>query len=402
MRAIYVDKDIPRVLLSKVISPHWPGFVWTPLSPARAEELPDPPLPGPRWLRMRNQACGICASDMSLLFVRADPSVMPAALPGLYRFWLGHETVSVVEDAGAAATRVRPGDRVVMDTHFSGANCETLGIEPKCRYCQEGAFQFCLNKSAPGPRGAGGGFGDSYVAHEQAIYPVPASLTEDQAAMVEPLSVSVHGVLRFPARPGDKVLIIGAGFIGLATLMAVRALFPEAEVSVLARHPHQQQMAERLGAHHILKSNSYAEVARLTGGTFFSAPLNRGVVTGGFDIIYDCVADEHTTNDAMRWTRAGGTVVMIGSHMSPMPKLDLTAIWYHQVSLIGTYSHGMEDWEGVRKHTYALVIDQLQKGNFPVGQLITHRFPFRDYKEAIRVATAKGKEKAIKVLFQKE
>ncbi|MEJ5225938.1 MAG: hypothetical protein WHV44_15875, partial [Anaerolineales bacterium] len=83
MHAIYVDKNIPRVLLTKAITPAWPDFVWTPLSAARAGRLPDPPLPGPRWLRVRNERCGICASDLSLLFVHADPAVAPAALPGL-------------------------------------------------------------------------------------------------------------------------------------------------------------------------------------------------------------------------------------------------------------------------------------------------------------------------------
>lgn len=400
MRAIYVDKDIPRVLLAKAVCPHWPEFVWTPLSPARAAELPDPPLPGRRWLRMQNQACGICASDMSLLFVRADPSVMPAALPGLYRFWLGHETVSIVQETGPEATDIRPGDRVVMDTYFSGANCDSLEIEPKCRYCREGQPQFCLNKSTPGPRGGGGGFGDSYVAHESSIYRVPESLTRDQAALVEPISIGVHGILRCPPKAGDKVLVIGAGFIGLASLMAVCALFPEVEVTSLARYPHQQSLAERLGAQHILKAASYAEVARLTGGAFFSAPINKGVVTGGFDIIYDCVADEHTTNDALRWTRAGGTVVMVGSHMMPMPRVDLTPVWYHQVNLIGSYGHGLEEWQGGHRHTYDLVVEQYQKGKFPVEELITHRFPFQDYKEAIRVATAKGKQRAVKVMFQ--
>ena len=402
MRAIYTDKNTPRVLLTKALAPLWPDFVWTPLSAARAAELPDPPLPGPRWLRLRNQACGICATDLSLLFVKADPSVAPAALPGLSRFWLGHEAVSVVSEVGPGVTRFRVGDRVVMDTHFAGANCQTLEIEPKCRYCAQGQSHFCLNKSEPGPRGGGGGFGDSYVAHETAVYPVPAGLSRDRSALVEPTSVAMHAVMRHPPAAGDKVLVIGAGAIGLLTVMALRALAPEAEVSVLARHPHQQQMAEKLGVRHILASASYAGVARLTGGKYFSAPLNKGVVIGGFDLIYDCVADARTTNDALRWVRAGGTVVMVGSHMAPMPKVDLTPVWYHQVQLTGTYGHGMDEWGGVRKHTYEHVLDGYRDGRLAPEGLITHRFPFRDFKEAIRVASSKGREKAIKVMFEEE
>src|SRR5574341_1604130 len=188
MRTIYVDKNIPRVLLTKAISPLWLDFVWTPLSSARAARLADPPLPGPRWLRLRNERCGICASDLSLLFVHADPSAAPAALPGLSRFWLGHETASVVTEVGPGVRRFRVGDRVIMDTHFSfSANCATMEIEPKCRYCAEGDYQFCINKSEPGARGIGGGFGDGCVTHEMAVYPAAPVLNAEQAAMTEPL-----------------------------------------------------------------------------------------------------------------------------------------------------------------------------------------------------------------------
>ena len=403
MRAIYADKQISRILLTKAIVPLWPDFVWTPLSSARAGQLPDPPLPGPRWVRVKNEGCGICASDLSLLFVKADPSIAPAALPGLSRFWLGHETVSVVTEVGPAVTRFRVGDRVLMDTHFAGANCETLEIEPKCRYCAEGDYHFCVNKSEAGPRGIGGGFGDSFVTHETAVYPMPEALTRDVGLLVEPTSIGVHGVMRFPPKPGDKVLVIGAGIIGLLTTMTVKALVPEAEITVLARYPHQQALAEKLGASHILNGrDGYPAIAKLTGGKYFSAPLNTGVVVGGFDVIYDCVADPHTTHDALRWVRAGGTVVMVGAHMAPMPKVDLTPIWYHHVQLVGTYGHGMNTWDGVRKHTYEFVFDQFRAGRFDVDGLITHRFPLADYKEAIRVATAKGKEKAVKVVFEQE
>ncbi len=401
MRAIYVDKHIPRVLLTKAITPLWKDFIWTPLSAARVGRLDDVPLPGPRWIRVQNQACGVCASDISLLFVKADPSIAPAALPGLSRFYLGHETVSVVTEVGDGVTRFRPGDRVIMDTHFAGANCETLEISPKCRYCAEGDYHFCTNKSEAGIRGIGGGFGDSIITHETAMYPAPVHLTQDQAALAEPTSIAVHAVLQHPPQPGEKALVIGAGIIGLLTTMALKAFFPHTQVTTLARYPHQQQMAERLGADHILKNADYPAIAKLSGGKFFSAPLNRGVVIGGFDRIYDCVANAATTNNALRWVRAGGKVVMVGSHMAPMPKLDLTPIWYHKVTLTGTYGHGMDERNGIRQHTYEWVFDGFREGKFNIEGLITHRFPFEEYKHALRLAANhKGRSNAIKVMMQ--
>jgi threonine dehydrogenase-like Zn-dependent dehydrogenase len=402
MKAIYVDKRIPNVLMTKFIAPLWPGFVWTPLSASRVDEFPAPPLPGPRWLRLENEQCGICSSDLSLLFVQADPALAPAALPGVSRFWLGHEALSVVTEVGPGVTRFNVGDRVIMDTHFYGANCLILEINPPCRYCADGQPIFCLNKSEPGPRGIGGGFGDGYVAHEAAVYPVPDWLSADQAMMAEPAAIAVHGFLRCPPKPGDKVLVLGAGVIALLYVSVIRALCPEAEITVLARYPHQQEMAENLGAKHVLSEKaSYQDIAGITGGQFFSAPLNKGIVTGGFDIIYDCVGTPRTTTDALRWTRANGTVVMVGLHMKPMKKVDLSLVWYHQVDLIGAYAHGMDTWNGQRKHTYEWVVDLFRKDKLPVERLVTHRFPFRDYKEAIRVATSKGDEKAIKVIFER-
>ncbi|HEX5840525.1 MAG TPA: alcohol dehydrogenase catalytic domain-containing protein, partial [Anaerolineales bacterium] len=258
MRAIYVDKHIPRALLTKAISPLWNGFIWTPFSAARAGSLDDLPLPGPRWIRVKNLACGICATDLSLLFVKADPSVAPAALPGLQRFYLGHEAVSVVTEVGPGVTAFHVGDRVIMDKHFYGANCLNLELEQPCEMCLQGETNFCFHKSDYPYFGVGGGFGDGYVTHETGVQLCPLELTLDQAVLVEPLGIGTHTVLRHPPKPGAKVLIIGAGMIGLSVLMAVRAAQPACEVTVLARYDFEAQMAERLGARNILyQSDGY-------------------------------------------------------------------------------------------------------------------------------------------------
>jgi len=125
MRAIYVDKIIPRMLAVKVLRPLWPGVVWSAISPARVADLAEPPLPGPKWLRVRNRQCGICASDLSLLNVEVAPSVAPAALPGNTRFFLGHEVVGEVIEIGPAVDRFSIGQSVIMETRFLGPNCHT-------------------------------------------------------------------------------------------------------------------------------------------------------------------------------------------------------------------------------------------------------------------------------------
>lgn len=401
MRSIYVDKNIPRVLLTKAITPLWKDFVWTPLSSAKAGPLPDQPLPNPNWMRIKNLACGICATDLSLLFMSANPSVAPAALPGVQRFHLGHEAVGEVTEIGSGVKRFKVGDRVIMDKHFYGANCLNLELENLCEMCAHDETNFCLNKSDYPFLGVGGGFGDEYVTHETGVYLCPPELTLDQAVLVEPLGIGTHAVLRHPPKPGAKVLVIGTGMIGLAVLMAAKTAQPHCEATVISRYDFQSQMAERLGAKHVLQNSEYQAIAKASGGKFFSAPMNKGIVVVGFDIIYDCVGNSNTLNDCMRWVKANGKVVMVGAHMQPMTKVDLVNIWYHQIELVGVVAHGHEQHQGEHKHTYAWVMEFMKQGLYKTDGFITHRFAHEDYKQAIALTTQhKGKSGAIKVIMQ--
>ncbi len=106
MRAIYFEKRIPKILLTKALQPVWPTVVFSRLSPTRLADLPEKPLPGRRWVRMRNRLCGICGSDLHLLYVDADPRISPAALPGTERIYLGHEVLSQVIEV---AENSKPG-----------------------------------------------------------------------------------------------------------------------------------------------------------------------------------------------------------------------------------------------------------------------------------------------------
>ena len=401
MRAIYFDKHIPRALLTKAIAPIWKDFVWTPLSSARAGFIDDMPLPGPRWVRIKNEACGICATDLSLLFVKTDPSVAPAALPGVQRFYLGHETVGVVTEIGAGVTRFKIGDRVIMDKHFYGTNCLNLELENPCEMCAQDETNFCLNKSDYPFQGVGGGFGDNYVTHETGVYLCPSELTLDQAVLVEPLGIGAHAVLRHPPKQGAKVLVIGSGMIGLSVLMAAKTTQPDCEATVISRYEFQSQLAESLGAKNILRNSEYQNIAKVAGGKFFSAPMNKGTVVGGFDMIYDCVGHSATLNDCLRWVKAKGKIVLVGTHIQPMAKVDMTPLWYHQVELVGVVAHGHEHHRGEHKHTYDWVIDFMKQGLYKTDGFITHRFPYEDYKPAISLAhNSKGKSKAIKVILQ--
>ncbi len=399
MRAIYIDKNIPKGLLVKVLKPIWPGVVFSPLSISRYEDLPEPDLPGPRWVRVENKQCGICASDLSLLFVDAEPSVAPIALPGYQRLYLGHEVLGVVKEVGPEVMRVKVGDRVIMDTRFQGATCLSQEIDPPCPHCAEGNYVRCENASAGiGPRGIGGGWGDGFTAHETEIYPIPDDLTDDQSMMIEPISTGLRAVLRRTPGPGQRALILGSGIVGLNTLQCLRAVSSDCHITVVARHRHQSEMARRMGADEVVTDeDGYQATARITGAKLYEGMFGNRMLLGGFDVVYDCVGSAKTLEDSLRWARAGGAVILVGVKLAPL-KLDLNPIWHQEVDLMGIYAHGADLWEGELQPTYDLVIELMRQGKLTADGLITHRFPISQWRQAVNAALDK-RNGTIKVVF---
>jgi threonine dehydrogenase-like Zn-dependent dehydrogenase len=400
MRSIYVDKIMPKMLAVKALGGVWPGVVWSLLSPVTVADLPEPKLPGPRWIKVRNLQCGICASDLSFLFVHVDPAVGPAALPGNQRIYLGHEALGRVVEVGPGVTRVKPGARVIMNTSSLPASCLGREIEPLCRFCAVGDLALCENQGAARSTvGVGGGWGDGFTAHETELHPVPDDLSDDMATLVEPAAVALHAVLRRRPVSGDKVLVVGAGIIGLLVVQAVRAVCPDCHISVMAKHPYQVEMARRMGADEFMdRSDRYRSAAKITGASHYTGMLNKGMLLGGFDVIYDCVGSSPTIEDSLRWARAGGAVVLVGIDLQRV-RADLSPIWYQQVDLIGTVAHGMDEWQGRRQRTFDWVIELMRAGKLGDDGLITHRFRFEEHRQAIAAATSKASSGAIKVVF---
>lgn len=397
MRTIYFEKNIPKILLTKALRPIWPAVIYSRISPTRFVDIPETPLPGPSWVRMRNRLCGICASDLHLLFVEADPRISPAALPGTERIYLGHEVLSEVTEVGAGVTSLKAGDRVILD--HPEASCLNQEFKPLCRHCREGNPTLCENSSLGlGPQGVGGGWGDGFTAHATMVYKVPDALDDEAALMIEPLSVGVRTALRCLPEPDQHVLVVGSGIIGLAVIQALQALSPDCFISAMARYPQQAKMAAKSGADEVIvQEDPYRASARITSGKLYTGKFKNRMILGGFDVVYDCVGSEKTLQDSLRWARAGGTVVLAGVCLKPM-HIDLTPIWYQQVDLIGLYTHGMEERNGAQQSTYDLTVDLLLKKKLFIDELITHRFPLEQWRTAVQTAKDKNSG-AIKVIL---
>jgi len=139
-------------------------------------------------------------------------------------------------------------------------------------------------------------------------------------------------------------------------------------------------------------------MARITGAQAYRAPFNRGMLLGGFDLVYDCVGSAETITDALRWTRARGAVVLVGIELSRL-RVDLNPIWHQEVDLLGSKTHASSEWQGRRQNDFQWVIDWVRSGKLRLDGLITHRFPLERYREAIGAATHKLQSRAIKVVF---
>jgi threonine dehydrogenase-like Zn-dependent dehydrogenase len=229
---------------------------------------------------------------------------------------------------------------------------------------------------------------------------VPGSLRDEQAIFTEPAAVALHAAWRRPARQGEHVLVLGCGTIGFLLIQVVQVLQPACEITAVAQFAWQADLARAYGADHVFLSSDdgFAEVARLTGARLYEGRRDNRMLLGGFDLVFDVVGTASTLNNALRWSRAGGAVVLVGVNLHRMP-LDVTPIWYQEVDLIGAVGHDVVTWHGETLSTFELAMRWMQSGELSCSGLLTHRFPLADYRQAFMTAMEKGEHRSIKVAF---
>jgi threonine dehydrogenase-like Zn-dependent dehydrogenase len=399
MKTIYFEVSIAKIFLTKLLAKPFPNVYYSSVSPMQYKEIPDRDLPGRNWVRVKNRQAGICGADMSLFFVKADPRITIAALPGVPRAFMGHELVGTVIETGAGVADLAVGDRVVLQRYLPC--CSIKEIDPPCAPCREGNYTLCENFSeGEMPENLGAGFGDHFVAHRSQLVKIPDSLSDDTAVMIEPTSVSLHAVMKRPPQKGEHLLVLGAGVIGLNVIRFARLLQPDCSIHVIEKVTFKQDLAKRMGADVILDGDPYESVAKLTGARLYRGPLGNSVLMGGFDLIYDCVGHSSTLHDSLRWLRSRGDYVMIGNQLAPV-RFDQTPIWNQEINVTGVNAHGCETYQGEKISSFDLTIRMITQGIVNLDGFITHRFPLKDYREAFR-RIHNGREKIIKAVLVSE
>jgi L-iditol 2-dehydrogenase len=318
------------------------------------------PKPGAGEVLVRVRACGICGSDLDWY---TGPFPAPGVCPG-------HEIAGEVVEVDREVREIGVGERVVV---------EPLVACGRCPACMAGDDQICREVEFLGVS-RDGGFAEYVAVPRERVYPLPAELDFAVGGLAEPAAVCVHGVRLGDVAAGDRVLVLGAGTIGLLSIMAARTA-GAAEVAITARHPHQAEMAGRIGATRVFPANP--EGARARAEFFRESPP---------DVVIETVGGAgETLNDSIQSVRPGGTVVLLGIFPS-QPPCDALPLVVKEVRLVGSLTYGRRDGQS----DFELALEMMASNAPVLRDLVTHRFELERIREAFETAADK-KRGAIKV-----
>jgi len=398
LRALVYRKSVPRYLLMRAGAKRIKNLDTSRFSPLQLEEVPEPDLPTPEWVRIRPRLSGVCGSDLSTLSAQSSPYFSPITSPP---FVMGHEVVGEVAEDGNG---FRTGERVVIEPALG---CAVRGIEPPCHQCATGRHALCVNVTkgdiSPGIQtgfchDTGGGWSEgTLVAHRSQLHRVPDDVSDEAAVAVEPLACAVHAALAARPGPDETTVVLGAGSVGLLVVGALRRLTDAGRIICAAKHERQRGEALRLGADGVVYPKEvYAALPAMLGADVRRPELGKPVVLGGADRVFECVGSPGTMEDAIRLSRPGGEVTLVGMP-GARSTLDLTPLWHGEISLSGAYAYGTEKYEGEKTTSFDLALRLANP--LKLDALVGPRFRLPQYGEAIAAARSTGRDGNVKVVF---
>lgn len=302
----------------------------------RLEDVEEP-TPGPGEVLVRVGYNGICGTDLHEYY--AGPLGVPTEphpLTGVKMpVTLGHEFGGWVAGVGEGVDDLEIGTLVAVDPIH---NCGT------CPPCQRGAKNLCMVAAFHGLMSHGGGLSERTVVDRSMVHPMPDGMNAKHAALVEPMAVALRGARRAEVSAGQRVLILGAGPIGLGSFFATRWLGATPIISEPS--PTRRAVLARLGATDVLNPDEddvVSAVLDLTGGA-------------GVDASIDAVAHTSTISAALAATARGGNVVLVGIPHAPLP-LDPIHLFRTEVTLRASNAYADD---------FAATIDAMAAGAYPI------------------------------------
>ncbi len=307
--------------------------------------------PGPDDVRIEVAYCGVCGTDLHIYLGHMDQRV---AMPHI----MGHEMSGVIREVGQNVIEWRAGDRVVVRP-----------IDPcgDCPACRAGHSHICHNLNFIGVD-TPGAFQGSWTVPAHTLHRLPAEIALDVAALIEPLSVACHDIRMGNVQPGEFVVVIGAGPIGMLTALVARE--HGATVVVSEVNPYRIGFARQLGIEAVdpTEVDLPAYVEEKTGGA-------------GADVVFEVSGSAAGAEMMTRLPRTRGRIVVVGIQ-SEVPAVDLFRFFWRELRLYGARVYEPEDFE--------TAIELAAGGRLPLDRLITHRYPLADLRKALEEMASGG------------
>jgi len=285
---------------------------------------------------------GVCGSDVSLFSGHR--------IPATYPLLLGHEVVGTVAAVGGNVKKIQVGQRVIVEPNFPCGECS---------YCRSGRGNICPNKKSPGVT-VSGYFAEQFVAPAEFVWPIPDSISDEDAVTIEPLTVSLHALWQSGAQIGDTVAVIGCGATGLLLIQA--AIAQGMHVIAHDVFASKQEMARQLGA----LVDQGQDVASLW--------KDRGVTT-----VFECAGASSSVDLALNVVPRGGQVILLGLSSSSASFTPLKFV-REEIRMSGSiiYDHPTD---------FARAIALVEKGILSPKSIVSHTLPFQEIDHALQLAS---------------
>ncbi|MFI6338925.1 zinc-binding dehydrogenase [Streptomyces sp. NPDC050535] len=342
---------------------------WHGARDLRLEEVPDPPEPGPCEAVVDVSWCGVCGTDLHEFLegphmIRTGAHPLTGAAPPLA---LGHELSGTVSALGAEVPGVAVGDRVTADPVWS------CGV---CFWCVRGEYHICPRSGSVG-LASPGAFADRVTVPLAGLTRLPDNVSDEMAAVAEPLAVGLHAITRGGVRPGDNVLVVGGGPIGFAVVLAAR-LAGAAGLYVSEPLKERRERLLELGVTEAFdprETDVRREVFVRTGRI-------------GPDVVVDATGVPALAAEAVATVRRGGRVVLAGVGHGKV-EFDMGQLVFYERTVLGTLGY---------HHDIPRVIDLMSTGRLDASPLITGRLPLSE-GAAVFADLATDRARHLKVLL---
>jgi len=302
------------------------------------------PIPQPDEVLIQVKRIGICGSDIHVYHGLHPYTSYPIVQ--------GHEVSGIVADVGKEVKGFSIGDEVVFMPQV------TCG---ECYPCRHGMYHICDSLKVMGFQ-TDGAAQEYFPVRAEMVLKLPKSITIDQAAMIEPVSVAVHALSRYGSMEGLNVLVLGAGTIGNLVAQVANASGAK-KVMITDLSEYKLQKAHQCGLDYAFNTQQ-EDILQAILTTFGPDKA---------DLIVECVGVQDTITQAVAHARKGTTIIVVGV-FGKKPIVDLGLVQDRELSLVGTLMYQKKDYERA--------IDLAAKGKLCLDQLITHRFAFKDYLDA--------------------